>query len=134
VGSRQRLQYTANVDPNTGRPDTQIQRVIASYQLVELATDKTVLRDSSTANIDYDILGSQQPFAGSVLGATPKIAQSRCLPTLSATGWPHTSLRGRDVVTVPRLPVRYGRPRELHCLSAAGQARLALLSERGAFV
>ena len=57
-------QYTANVDPNTGRPDTQIQYVTAYYQLVELATDKTVLHDSSTGYVDYDIPGSQQRFAG----------------------------------------------------------------------
>ena len=132
MGSRQRLQYTANVDPNTGRPDTQIQRVIASYQLVELATDKTVLRDSSTANVDYDILGSQQPFAGQRARRDAEDRAVQVLADLSATGWPHTSWPGRS--HVPRLPVRYGRPRELHCLSAAGQARLALLSERGAFV
>jgi LPS-assembly lipoprotein len=57
-------QYTANVDPNTGRPDTQIQYLTAYYQLVELATDKTVLSDSSTRYVDYDIPGSQQRFAG----------------------------------------------------------------------
>jgi LPS-assembly lipoprotein len=57
-------QYTANVDPTTGRPDTQIQYVTANYQLVELATDKIVVNDSSTAYVDYDIPGSQQRFAG----------------------------------------------------------------------
>ena len=40
-------QYTAYVDPTTGRPDTQIQYVTASYQLVELATDKIVVSDST---------------------------------------------------------------------------------------
>jgi LPS-assembly lipoprotein len=57
-------QYTAYLDPTTGRPDTQIQYVTANYQLVELATDKIVVNDSSTAYVDYDIPGSQQRFAG----------------------------------------------------------------------
>jgi LPS-assembly lipoprotein len=56
-------QYTAYVDPTTGRPDTQIQIVIANYQLLELATGKTVVVDSTIAHVDYDIPGSQQRFA-----------------------------------------------------------------------
>ena len=38
-------QFTAYIDPTTGRPDTQIQIVIASYQLIELGTGKMVLND-----------------------------------------------------------------------------------------
>jgi LPS-assembly lipoprotein len=57
-------QFTAYVDPTTGRPDTQIQIVIASYQLIELGTGKTVLNDTAIAHVDYDIPGSQQRFAG----------------------------------------------------------------------
>jgi LPS-assembly lipoprotein len=57
-------QYTTYVDPTTGRPDSQIQYVTAYYQLVELATDKTVVSDTLTAYVDYDIPGSQQRFAG----------------------------------------------------------------------
>jgi LPS-assembly lipoprotein len=57
-------QYTAYIDPTSGRPDTQIQIVMASYQLAELATGKTVLVDSTMARVDYDIPGSQQRFAG----------------------------------------------------------------------
>jgi LPS-assembly lipoprotein len=57
-------QYTAYVDPTTGRPDSQIQYLIASYQLVELATDKVVISDSSSVSVDYDIPGSQQRFTG----------------------------------------------------------------------
>jgi LPS-assembly lipoprotein len=60
VGS---TQYTAYVDPVTGRPDTQIQVVSASYQLVELATGKIVLNDITYVHVDYDIPGSQQRFA-----------------------------------------------------------------------
>ena len=56
--------YTAYVDPTTGRPDTQIQIVVASYQLVELATGKMVVNDTAWTRVDYDIPGSQQRFAG----------------------------------------------------------------------
>jgi len=56
--------YTAYVDPTTGRPDTQIQIVIAYYQLIELATGKMVVNDTAWTRVDYDIPGSQQRFAG----------------------------------------------------------------------
>jgi LPS-assembly lipoprotein len=52
------------VDPTTGRPDTQIEIVSASYQLIELATGKIVLNDVTFVHVDYDIPGSQQRFAG----------------------------------------------------------------------
>jgi LPS-assembly lipoprotein len=57
-------QFTSYVDPTTGRPDSQIEIVIASYQLVELATGKMVLVDTANVHVDYDIPGSQQRFAG----------------------------------------------------------------------
>jgi LPS-assembly lipoprotein len=56
--------FTAYIDPTTGRPDSQIQIVIASYQLIELGTGKMVLNDMAIAHVDYDIPGSQQRFAG----------------------------------------------------------------------
>ncbi len=52
------------MDPTTGRPDTQIEIVSASYQLIELATGKIVLNDVTFVHVDYDIPGSQQRFAG----------------------------------------------------------------------
>ena len=61
VGS---TQFTAYLDPTTGRPDSQIEIVIASYQLIELGTGKMVLNDTTVAHVDYDIPGSQQRFAG----------------------------------------------------------------------
>ena len=57
-------QFTAYVDPVTGRPDTQIQSVTASYHLVEIATAKVVVVDSAFAHVDYDIPGPEQRFAG----------------------------------------------------------------------
>ena len=55
--------YTSVVDPNSGRPDAQIETVTASYSLVEIATGKTVVSDSTSARADYDIPGAQQRFA-----------------------------------------------------------------------
>jgi len=57
-------QYTTYLNPTTGRPDAQIAVVVAIFQLIELATGKTVLSDSTYAHVDYDIPGSQQRFAG----------------------------------------------------------------------
>jgi LPS-assembly lipoprotein len=56
-------QFTAVIDPTTGRPNTQIENVVAYYSLVELATNKTVISDNTSARVDYDIPGSQQRFA-----------------------------------------------------------------------
>ncbi len=56
-------QFTAVLDPNTGRPNTQIDAVIATYTLVEIATGKVVVQDNCFAHVDYDIPGSQQRFA-----------------------------------------------------------------------
>jgi len=57
-------QFTAYLDPVTGRPDTQIQSVTAYYQLVEIATNKIVVKDNAYAHVDYDIPGPEQRFAG----------------------------------------------------------------------
>jgi LPS-assembly lipoprotein len=54
---------TVIVDVTSGRPDTQVDQVIASYQLVEIATGRVVLADSTIAHVDYDIPGSQQRYA-----------------------------------------------------------------------
>jgi LPS-assembly lipoprotein len=56
-------QFTAVLDPTTGRPDAQIDSVVASYQLVELATGKVVVNDNCFAHVDFDIPGSEQRFA-----------------------------------------------------------------------
>jgi LPS-assembly lipoprotein len=56
-------QFTAVIDPVTGRPDAQIDSVTASYQLIEIATDRTVVNDDCFAHVDYDIPGSEQRFA-----------------------------------------------------------------------
>jgi LPS-assembly lipoprotein len=57
-------QFTSYLDPVTGRPDSSIEWVVASYQLIELTTGKMVLNDIAYAHVSYDIPGSQQRFAG----------------------------------------------------------------------
>jgi LPS-assembly lipoprotein len=56
-------QFTAVVNPTSGRPDAQIDIVIAYYTLIEIASGKAVMTDSSTMHVDYDVPGSQQRFA-----------------------------------------------------------------------
>jgi LPS-assembly lipoprotein len=57
------LDLTVSIDPVTGRPTEEIGGVMATYQLVEIATGRIVLKDSTTARASYDIPGSQQRFA-----------------------------------------------------------------------
>ena len=51
------------IDPVTGRPTEEIGGLSATYQLIEIATGRIVLRDSTFAHVGYDIPGSQQRFA-----------------------------------------------------------------------
>jgi LPS-assembly lipoprotein len=51
------------IDITSGRPTAQIGAVTVNYQLVEIATNKVVLKDSAYSQVDYDIAGSQQRFA-----------------------------------------------------------------------
>jgi LPS-assembly lipoprotein len=57
-------QFTSYLDPTSGRPESQIEIVVAGYDLVELATGKVVVKDTSNAHVSYDIPGPQQRFAG----------------------------------------------------------------------
>ena len=54
---------TVSIDPVTGRPQKEIGGVNATYRLVEIATARIVLTDSTFAHVGYDIPGSQQRFA-----------------------------------------------------------------------
>jgi LPS-assembly lipoprotein len=56
-------QWTVVLDPTTGRPNAQIDTVVAYYNLTEIATGKTVVTDSTVAHVDYDIPGQEQRFA-----------------------------------------------------------------------
>jgi LPS-assembly lipoprotein len=51
------------VDPNTGLPSTEDYGIDAQYNLVELATDKSVMTGSTFSHLSYDIPGSYQRFA-----------------------------------------------------------------------
>lgn len=56
-------QFTAVINPTSGRPDAAIEVVTATFRLIEIATEKSVLYDSTTSHVDYDIPGSEQRFA-----------------------------------------------------------------------
>jgi len=56
-------QMTIIVDITSGRPDAQVDSVVAAYQLVEIATGKVVVKGDTFAHVDYDIPGAAQRFA-----------------------------------------------------------------------
>ncbi|HTP93742.1 MAG TPA: LPS assembly lipoprotein LptE [Xanthobacteraceae bacterium] len=51
------------VDLTSGRPDAQVDSVVANYQLIEVATNKPVISETTYAHVDYDIPGAAQRFA-----------------------------------------------------------------------
>jgi LPS-assembly lipoprotein len=53
------------VDPNTGLPSTENYGIDAQYNLVEIATDKSVMTGTTFSRLSYDIPGSYQRFARS---------------------------------------------------------------------
>jgi LPS-assembly lipoprotein len=57
------VDVSVSIDPVTGRPQEEIGGVRSTYQLVEIATGRMVLKDSTFAHVGYDIPGSQQRFA-----------------------------------------------------------------------
>jgi LPS-assembly lipoprotein len=54
--------FTVIVDVASGRPTAQVAGIAAHYQLVEIATGKIVVSDTTFANVDYDMPGSEQRF------------------------------------------------------------------------
>jgi LPS-assembly lipoprotein len=56
------IEVSVTIDPVSGRPTEEIGGVTATYQLVEIATGKIVLKDSTFAHVGYDIPGPQQRF------------------------------------------------------------------------
>jgi LPS-assembly lipoprotein len=57
------VNITMTIDPVSGRPTEEIGGLSATYQLVEIATGKIVVKDSTFAHVGYDIPGPQQRFA-----------------------------------------------------------------------
>jgi LPS-assembly lipoprotein len=70
------------VDVTSGRPDAQVASVVANYQLIEMATGKVVLTDSTFAHVDYDIPGAAQRFAKQRAG---RDAEDRATEVVSDT-------------------------------------------------
>ena len=56
-------QTSVIVDVASGRPTAAIDNVTAHYQLIEIATGKVVLRDTSFAHVGTDAPGPEQRFA-----------------------------------------------------------------------
>jgi LPS-assembly lipoprotein len=56
-------QISVIVDVVSGRPTAEVDGVTAHYQLVEIATGKVVLKDTTFAHVDTDAPGSEQRFA-----------------------------------------------------------------------
>lgn len=54
---------TVIVDVASGRPDTQVSAVNATYTLTEIATGKVVVNSSTFGRASFDIPGSAQRFA-----------------------------------------------------------------------
>ena len=57
--------FTVIVDVTSGRPTAQVDSIAANYQLVEIATGKVVLKDTTVSNVDYDAPGpnSVSPYS-----------------------------------------------------------------------
>ena len=51
------------IDITSGRPTAEVDGIKAVYQLVEIATGRIVVKDSTTARVDVDAPGSEQRFA-----------------------------------------------------------------------
>ena len=74
--------FTVMVDPSSGRPTAQVAGVQVNYQLVEIATGKIVLKDSTFANVDYDSPGQEQRFA---VQRAQRDAEDRAVQTTAET-------------------------------------------------
>ena len=57
--------YSLIVDPTTGLPSTEDYGIDAQFNLVEIATNKTVMNGTTFSRVSYDIPGSYQRFARS---------------------------------------------------------------------
>jgi LPS-assembly lipoprotein len=51
------------IDPNTGLPTTENLAVDAQYNLIEIATNKSVMTGSTFSHLSYDLPGSYQRFS-----------------------------------------------------------------------
>jgi LPS-assembly lipoprotein len=51
------------VNPNTGLPDSETYGIDVQYNLIEIATNKSVMTGTTFSHLSYDIPGSYQRFA-----------------------------------------------------------------------
>jgi LPS-assembly lipoprotein len=51
------------IDPNTGLPTSENLGIDAQFNLIEIATNKSVMTGSTFARVSYDMPGSYQRFA-----------------------------------------------------------------------
>ena len=81
-------QFTAVLDPITGRPDTQIEVVIASFRLIEIATGKDVVNGQlpRARRLRHSRLRSSVSPANA-RSATPKTGRSWLPPRPSGIAW-----------------------------------------------
>ena len=93
-GWRRRASPSSSTSPPRGR--TSRIRHQRDLRLIDLATSKVVVTDTTFARVSYDIPGQQQRFARSAACATPRPARRRSSPTTSATGWRRISRLERD--------------------------------------
>ncbi len=64
------LRFTTNrssliIDPNTGLPTSENLGIDAQYNLIDIATDKSVMTGTTFSRVSYDMPGSYQRFARS---------------------------------------------------------------------
>ena len=64
------LRFTTNrssliIDPNTGLPSSENYGIDAQYNLIELASNKSVMTGTTFSRVSYDLPGSYQRFARS---------------------------------------------------------------------
>jgi len=62
------------LDPKTALPSSENYGIDAQYNLIELATNKSVMTGATFARVSYDIPGQLQRFARAAPSATPRIA------------------------------------------------------------
>jgi len=56
-------QVVTEINPSTGFPGNLIEMVTVSYQLIEIATGKTVVTDTAYSEVSFNSPGGEQPFA-----------------------------------------------------------------------
>src|SRR5215469_12768608 len=57
--------YSLIIDPNTGLPSSENFGIDAQYNLVDIATNKSVMNGSTFSRVTYDMPGSYQRFSRS---------------------------------------------------------------------